>query len=79
MTQKLLLVSCIVILSIDDDGCILFTNMKLQNEDDMRTMLSIFGQDSTKGQLDATFVISVYVFKLNMLEILRCVWLNQMN
>ncbi|MCI94974.1 hypothetical protein A2U01_0116272, partial [Trifolium medium] len=42
------------------DGTVLFTNMKLHNDDDVRTMFSIFSQYMTKGpiELDAKLVRS---------------------
>lgn len=47
--------------SIGSDGRVSFTNMKLENNDDVATMLSIFKQYQRKGpiELDATLVRSV--------------------
>jgi hypothetical protein len=51
------------------DGRVMFTNIKFQNNDDVRIMFSIFYQYCTKGsnKLDATLVRCVlrYMFKLN--------------
>jgi hypothetical protein len=38
--------------SVCSDGNVLFTNMKLQNDGDVRTMFSIFSQYSTKGLIE---------------------------
>ena len=48
-------------LSTDSAGTLQFSRMKLMNDDDMRTMFSIFGQYNTRGmiELDASLVISV--------------------
>jgi len=47
--------------STDSAGSVRFTRMKLINNDEMRTMFSIFGQFSTRGsiELDALLVRSV--------------------
>ncbi|MCH88959.1 hypothetical protein A2U01_0009852, partial [Trifolium medium] len=51
------------------DGTVLFTNMKLQNDNDVRTMFSIFSQYMTKGpiELDATLVRSVEAICSNLI------------
>jgi hypothetical protein len=48
-------------LSVCSDGTVLFTNMKLQTNGDVRTMFSIYSQFMTKGsiELDAKLVRSV--------------------
>lgn len=45
-------------LSVDSNGSVQFTQMKLRNNNDVRTMFSISGQYSSKGsiELDNTFV-----------------------
>ncbi|MCH97337.1 hypothetical protein A2U01_0018331, partial [Trifolium medium] len=53
------------------DGSIFVTNMKFQNNGDVRTMFSILSQYSTKGliELDATLLIHTrYMFKLDPSE-----------
>ena len=42
----------------DSAGSVWFSQMKLMNDDDVRTMFSIFGQFSTRGpiELDASLV-----------------------
>jgi hypothetical protein len=47
--------------STDSTESVRFIQMKLMNNDDVRTMFSIFGQYSTRGtiELDASLVISV--------------------
>jgi len=44
----------------DSDGSLCFSRMKLTNNDDVRTMFSVFGQHSTRGpiELDALLVRS---------------------
>ena len=44
----------------DSAGSLRFNRMKLTNDDDVRTMFSIFGQHTTRGpiELDASLVIS---------------------
>jgi hypothetical protein len=46
---------------MESDGSISFNNMKLQNNEDIRTMFSTFSQYNTKGpiELDATLTRSV--------------------
>ncbi|KAK2458085.1 hypothetical protein QL285_005284 [Trifolium repens] len=48
-------------LSVCSDGFVLFTNMRLTNDDDVRTMFNIFSQYMTKGpvELDTKLVRSV--------------------
>jgi len=45
----------------DSAGSLQFSRMKLTNNDDMRTMFSVFGQHSTRGpiQLDTSLVRSI--------------------
>jgi hypothetical protein len=44
--------------SVVSDQCVMFFNMKFKNDDDLRTMLSIFSKYSDDGpiDLDATLV-----------------------
>ncbi|MCI53522.1 photosystem I P700 chlorophyll a apoprotein, partial [Trifolium medium] len=50
-------------MSVGSDERVRFTNMKLQNDDDVRTMFSIFSQHSMNGliKLNVTLVRSVQV------------------
>ena len=52
-------------LSIDFDGIIQFTQMKLSNNNDVRIMFSIFGQRNSHGpiELDASLVRSFHDIK----------------
>jgi len=45
----------------DSAGSLLFSRMKLTNNDDVRTMFSVFGQHSTRGpiKLDSSLVRSI--------------------
>lgn len=46
---------------VADDGCIQFTNMQLQNNDNLKIIFLIFSQYNTKGsiQLDVILIKSV--------------------
>jgi hypothetical protein len=56
--------------SVCSDGTIVFTNMKLKNDGDVRIMLSIFAQYMTKGsdELNAKFVRSVEAICSNLIR-----------
>jgi hypothetical protein len=56
--------------SIYLDKTVLFTNMKHQNDADVRTMFSIFSQYITKGmnELDGTLVRSVEAICSNLIR-----------
>ncbi|KEH33390.1 hypothetical protein MTR_3g437460 [Medicago truncatula] len=57
-------------LSIDSVGSVRFIWMKLMNEEDVRTMFSIFGQYSIRGpiELDASLVRSVEHIQQSMIQ-----------
>jgi len=46
--------------SIESDGSVWFTQIKFRNDDDVRRMLSIFGQYGSKGpiKMEASLIIS---------------------
>jgi hypothetical protein len=54
--------------SIRSDGSITFSKMQLKNDDDVRTMFSIYSQYSTKGpiELDAKLTRSVDAILANL-------------
>ncbi|MCI13980.1 hypothetical protein A2U01_0035105, partial [Trifolium medium] len=58
--------------TVCSDGSIVFTNMKLQNDGNVRIVFFIFSQYSTKGpiELDTTVgeICSRYMFKLDPSE-----------
>ena len=54
--------------SIRSDGSVKFSKMQLKNDDDVRTMFSIYSQHSTKGpiELDAKLTRSVDAILANL-------------
>jgi hypothetical protein len=56
--------------SVCSNGTVLFTNMRLRNDGDVRTMFSIFSQYMTNGpiKLDAKLVISVQAICSNLIR-----------
>jgi len=56
---------------IDPNGHIQFTQMKLQNDDDVRTMFSIFDQYCSKGRIkwDITFVRFVHGIRESSIQL----------
>jgi hypothetical protein len=58
-------------LSVCSDGSIQYTNMRLTNDGDVRTMFSIFSQYMTKGpiELDAKIVRSVEDICSNLIRL----------
>ncbi|MCI37307.1 hypothetical protein A2U01_0058531, partial [Trifolium medium] len=56
--------------SMASEGRVTFNNMKLQNDDDIRTMFSIFSQYNTKKpiELDATLTRSVEAIFASCIE-----------
>jgi len=57
-------------LSTDSSGSLRFSRMKLMNDDDVRTMFSIFCQYSTRGpiELDASLVKSVEEIRKSLIR-----------
>jgi len=56
--------------SIGSNGCVRFTNMKLLNIDDERTMFAIFDNYSSKGliELDTMLVRSIYAIHKSLMH-----------
>ncbi|AES73875.1 hypothetical protein MTR_3g109740 [Medicago truncatula] len=56
--------------STDSSRSVRFTRMKLMNDDDLRTMFSIFGQFSTRGpiELDASLVRYVEHIRQSLIQ-----------
>jgi hypothetical protein len=57
--------------STDSDGSVWFDQMKLQNDDDVRAMFSIFGKHNAKGpnELDASLVRSFKDIRKSLIQI----------
>ncbi|KAK2443186.1 hypothetical protein QL285_014310 [Trifolium repens] len=54
--------------SVRSDGSVMFSKMQLKNDDDVRTMFSIYSQYSTKGpiELDAKLTRSIFAILANL-------------
>ncbi|MCI22866.1 hypothetical protein A2U01_0044044 [Trifolium medium] len=57
--------------SVCSDGTVLFTNIKLQNDGDVRTMFSIFSEYMTKGpiELNAKLLRFVEAISSNLIHL----------
>jgi len=51
--------------STDSSGTVRFSRMKLNNDDDVRTMFSIFGQYGTKGPIELDTLLVWYVEQIH--------------